>query len=78
MRGKLPCRKMSRPIEPTIKAPLDFEIVLASPSFPFLSTSDTLRDDLAVDDILAEDAEWRSSGERSPDPVASTMLMYHE
>jgi hypothetical protein len=81
MKWNVPCKKMSRPIEAIIKAPLDLEIVSASPSSSFLSASDTLRtllDDLAVDDRLAEDAEWRSRGARSPDPFASTMLIDHE
>lgn len=76
MRGYIPCRKIRRPIDATINAPLDLEMVAASPSFPFLSASDKLRNDLEADDRLLaeEDAEWRSSGARSPDPVASPMF----
>jgi hypothetical protein len=69
---------MSRPIEDMIRAPLDLDIIIASPSFPFLSTADTLRDDLAVDDELADDdAEWRRRGACSPEPVASAMVVDH-
>jgi hypothetical protein len=81
IKWNVPCKKMRRPIEAIIKTPLDLDIVDASPSSPFLSASDTLctlRDDLAIDDRVPEDGEWRSRGARSPDPFASTMLIGHE
>ena len=81
MKWNVPCKKMSRPIEAIIKAPLDLEIVSGTLCSSLLSASDTLRtlcDDLAVDDRLAEDAEWRSREARSPAPLASTMLIDDE
>ena len=71
----VPCRKISKPIEATTKAPLDLEVVIASPSVLLLTTSDRLCNDLEPDDRLADDeSAGRRSGACSPDSRRSAML----
>lgn len=72
---RVPCRKMRRPIEHMINAPLLRDIVGDSTSFPVLSSSGRFRDNFDVEDKLVDDdSERRRSGARSPELLASPMM----